>query len=192
MPGLTPGQAEGAALIGRMAGGDRRAFADFYDRYGALAFTLIRRVLPAEADAEDVLQDVFWGLWQEAARYDEHRGSPEAWILNRARSRAIDRLRSIRRRSETFVAPAVEPPAAADGATGNPAAAAEDRHTVQGALAVLSDPQRQVIEMAYYAGFTQSEIADRLGEPLGTVKSRLRAALERLRAHFRAAEGALS
>jgi RNA polymerase sigma-70 factor (ECF subfamily) len=172
-----------------MAGGDRQAFGDFYDRYATLAFTLIRRIVTQRAEAEEVLQEVFWQVWVDAGTYDERRGSPEAWLLNRARSRAIDRLRSIRRKGETFVAPidegiAREP----EGATTNPASLAEDRKLIQTALALLTDAQRQVIELAFYEGLTQSEIALRLSEPLGTIKTRMRLGLERLRVHFRAAD----
>ena len=179
-------QSEGVALIRRMAGGDRQAFSDFYDRYASLAFALIRRILVQPADAEEVLQGVFWQVWMEAGSYDERRGSPEAWLLNRARSRAIDKLRSIRRRRETFVAPldegtAVGPP----NAMSNPGSRAEEQRLVETALALLPGPQRQVIELAFYEGLTQSEIARRLGEPLGTIKTRMRLGLERLRGHFR-------
>lgn len=186
-------QVDGAALIRRMAGGDRQAFATFYDRYAALAFGLIRRILPQAADAEEVLQEVFWQVWVEAGAYDRRRGTPEAWLLMRARSRAIDRLRAIRRRSETFVAPVNEEMAqAADGKTPSPGALAENRKLVQTALAVLPDAQRRVIELAFYEGLTQAEIAQRLGEPLGTVKTRTRAGLERLRGHFTSMESATS
>src|SRR5262245_13426986 len=181
-----PGEhTEGTMLIRRMAGGDREAFAAFYDRYSSLAFALIRRILPHPAEAEEVLQEVFWQSWTEADRYDRRRGSPEAWVLMRARSRAIDRLRVIRRRTETFVTPVDETLAqTADGKTPNPGVLAEDRKLVATALARLPDTQRRVIEMAFFEGLTQAEIAGRLGEPLGTVKTRTRAGLERLRGHF--------
>jgi RNA polymerase sigma-70 factor (ECF subfamily) len=187
-----PGEpAEGSALIRRMAGGDREAFAAFYDRYASLAFALIRRILPQPAEAEEVLQEVFWQAWTEAERYDGRRGSPEAWVLMRSRSRAIDRLRAIRRRGETFVTPVEETLAqTADRKTPSPGALAEDRKLVASALARLPDPQRRVIELAFFEGLTQAEIAERLGEPLGTVKTRTRAGLERLRGHFTALESA--
>jgi len=182
---------DGGALIRRMAQGDRDAFAAFYDRYAALAFALVRRILVQPAEAEEVLQEVFWQAWSEAGRYDPRRGSPEAWLLMRARSRAIDRVRAIRRRSETFVAPADESLAQApDGRTPGPGVLAEERKLVHGALARLPDAQRRVIELAFYEGLTQAEIAERLGEPLGTVKTRTRAGLERLRGHFVTLEGA--
>src|SRR5712691_1979843 len=120
----------GAELIRQMVAGDREAFARFYDRYAPLVFPLIQRIdqgrvavveaseryaplvfpliqriLRERADASDVLQEVFWEAWQGAAGYDPARGSPEAWLVTRARTRAIDRIRAVRRRSETFVAP---------------------------------------------------------------------------------------
>jgi RNA polymerase sigma-70 factor, ECF subfamily len=189
MVATTGRRSEGVALIGRMAEGDVQAFADFYDRYAPVAFALVRRIVIQAADAEDVLQEIFWQAWLEATSYDETRGSPEAWLLNRARSRAIDRVRSIRRRSEMFVGPPAENVAPPPGDAGeNPARVAEDRARVQPALARLPEAQRRVIELAFYEGLTQSEIARRLGEPLGTIKTRTRTGMERLREHFRASE----
>ena len=182
---------EGTVLIRRMADGDREAFAAFYDRYSSLAFTMIRRILPQPAEAEAVLQEVFWQSWTEADRYDRRRGTPEAWVLMRARSRAIDRLRVIRRRTETFVKPVDETLAQTpDRKTPNPGTVAEDRKLVASALGRLPEAQRRVIELAFFEGLTQAEIAERLGEPLGTVKTRTRAGLERLRGHFTALESA--
>src|SRR5919204_920216 len=92
-----------AELIQRMADGDRSAFAEFYDRFAALVYPLVLRIVREPADVADVMQEVFWEAWQLAGTYDPRRGSPEAWIVTRARSRAIDRVRSVRRRGETFV-----------------------------------------------------------------------------------------
>lgn len=175
---------EGVALIGRMAGGDRQAFGDFYDRYATLAFTLIRRIVGQPADAEEVLQEVFWQAWRDASAYDEKKGSPEAWILNRARSRAIDKLRSIRRKEKTFVAPLIEEIGQPPQTAANPGSLAEDRTAVQTALGLLPERERRIIELAFFEGLTQSEIALRLGEPLGTIKTRMRSGLEWLRGHF--------
>ena len=150
----------GADLVRQMAAGDREAFAVFYDRYAPVVFPLILRIVRERADASDVLQEVFWEAWRDAPGYDSTRGSPEAWMVTRARTRAIDRIRSTRRWSETFVAPLDE------------AIAPLDR---------LSEAQREVIELAYYTGLTQTEIAERLKQPLGTVKTRIQLGLERLR-----------
>jgi len=172
----------GAELIQRMAEGDRSACATFYDRYARQVFPLILRIVRDPADAADVLQDVFWEAWQSAPAYDPARGTPEAWIFMRARTRAIDRVRAIRRRGETFVAPVDEALAAAAPDPGGDAAERmEDRDMVLGALGRLSDAQREVLELAYYGGLTQTEIAERLKQPLGTVKTRIRLGLERLR-----------
>jgi RNA polymerase sigma-70 factor (ECF subfamily) len=176
----------GADLIHRMAAGDRDAFSHFYDRYAPLVYPLILRILRERADAADVLQDVFWEAWQAASTYDPGRGTPEAWVVMRARTRAIDRVRSIRRRNETFVAPVDEAVAAAPpGMGGDAAERAADRSVVRNALDRLADVQREVIELAYYGGLTQTEIAERLKQPLGTVKTRMRLGLERLREAMR-------
>ncbi len=183
-------QVDGLTLARRMAAGDAGAFTAFYDRYADLVFAQIRRLLPQPAEGEEVLQEVFWQAWREAARYDPSRGTPEAWLLNRARSRAIDRLRAIRRRSETFVQPKDDTMSQApDRAAPNPGSLAEDRTLVETALAILPAAQRQAIELAFFGGLTQTEIAQRLGEPLGTIKTRIRAGLERLRGYFRSTEG---
>ena len=180
-PGRTQFE-EAAALIARIAQGDREAFGRFYDAFAGAAFGLIRRVLRDPAAAEDVLQEVFWQVWREADRYDPRRGSPEAWLIMRAKTRAIDRLRSIRRRDKTFVGLVDEAIARPDDrAAPNPGVAAEERGLVQRALGQLPPAQRRVIELAFFEGLTQTEIAARLGEPLGTVKTRARLGLERLR-----------
>jgi RNA polymerase sigma-70 factor (ECF subfamily) len=165
-------------LIRRMAEGDADACGRFYDRYARLVHPLILRIVGGAADAADVLQEVFWEAWQTAGSYDPARGSPEAWIVMRARTRAIDRVRAVRRRSETFVAP-VDEAQAAD--RDDVAERAADRAVVTGVLERLPEHEREVIELAYYGGFTQSEIADRLKQPLGTVKTRIRAGLVHLR-----------
>jgi RNA polymerase sigma-70 factor, ECF subfamily len=172
----------GAVLIRRMAEGDRDAFKQFYDGYARQVYPLILRIVRDPADAADVLQEVFWEAWQSAASYDPGRGSPEAWIFTKARTRAIDRVRAIRRRGETFVAPVDEALAAAAPDPGGDAAErAGDRDLVLGALGRLPENQREVLALAYYGGLTQTEIAQRLKEPLGTVKTRIRLGLIRLR-----------
>ncbi|HYB69134.1 MAG TPA: sigma-70 family RNA polymerase sigma factor [Candidatus Bathyarchaeia archaeon] len=184
MPSAVPENS--SALIARIAAGDRDAFSRFYDLLAPIAFGVIRRVLRDQEAAADVLQEVFWQVWREASRYDPTRGSPEAWVVMRAKTRAIDRLRSIRRVDRTFVAPVDESVARSDAEPAeNPAVRAEERGLVQGALAQLPEPQRRVIELAFFDGLSHSEIAARLGEPLGTVKTRARLGLERLRGVMR-------
>jgi RNA polymerase sigma-70 factor, ECF subfamily len=168
----------GTELIRRMAGGDADALAAFYDAYASLAFGLLRRILGPE-EAAEVLQDVFWELWRGARDYDPARGSPEAWVTVRARSRGIDRLRSLRRREEMVAAPLAD--IAPEDEARNPGVVAEERDAVRGALAGLPGNQRQVIELSFFGGLSQSEIAARIGQPLGTVKTRMRLGMERLR-----------
>jgi len=162
-----------------MAGGDRDAFAHFYDAYAPLAYGVLRRMLAPE-EAAEALQDVFLELWRRAGEFDAGRGTPEAWVLVRTRSRGIDRLRSTRRREEMTASPLTD--VAPDESVPNPGRVVEDRDTVRGALAALPEPQRRVIDLAFFAGLTQTEIAARLGLPLGTVKTRIRLAMDRLRA----------
>jgi RNA polymerase sigma-70 factor (ECF subfamily) len=169
-----------AALIARIAQGDREAFGRFYDALAPLAFGLIRRLLPDRDSAADVLQDVFWEIWREAPRYDPRRGSPEAWVTVRARARAIDQLRAVRRR-DRVIAPMPEGLEIGQPSAENPAEAAAERGLLNAALSELPEAQRRVIELAFFDGLSHSEIAVRLGEPLGTVKSRMRLGMERLR-----------
>jgi RNA polymerase sigma-70 factor (ECF subfamily) len=172
----------GEALIRRVAAGDRDAFGRFYDRYAPLVYPLVLRIVRDRADAADVLQEVFWEAWQGATTYDPARGTPEAWMITRARTRAIDRVRAVRRRGETFAPPLDEGLATAPADAGGDAATrAVDRGIVGAALAQLPLAQREAIELAYYAGLTQTEIAARLQQPLGTIKTRIRLGLERLR-----------
>jgi RNA polymerase sigma-70 factor, ECF subfamily len=168
-------------LLQRIAGGDRDAFRRFYDRYATLAFTFALRLLGSPSDAEDLVQEIFLQIWRQAQSYSPERGSPEAWLITITRSRAIDKLRSSHRRGMAIVTPdepsQVERAASAE----RPTRATEVKLTVQGVLAKLPEAQRLVLELAYFDGLTQTEIAARLGEPLGTVKTRIRAGLERLR-----------
>ena len=167
-------------LIRRMAAGDQQAFSQFYDRHAALALRLITRIVRDPDDAADVLQEVFWSAWKAADSYDADRGTPEAWIITRARSRALDRLRSVRRRSATFVAPVDEGIGATRSGAEHGPGQAVDRVAVTTGLERLAAEEREVLELAYYAGLTQTEIARQLQAPLGTVKTRMRRALERL------------
>jgi RNA polymerase sigma-70 factor (ECF subfamily) len=169
-----------------MAAGDREAFAAFYDAYAPLAFGVIRRLVGDPHEAAEVLQDVFMELWRGAAAYDPARGSPEAWVTVRARSRGIDRVRAVRRREE-MVRPESSEAVGFDARADDPALRAADRQAVRGALEALPAGQREVIELAYLGGLTQSEISTRLHQPLGTVKTRMRLGMERLREFMGAA-----
>jgi len=169
------------ALLQQIVSGDGEAFSRFYDRYASLVFTFALRLLGSRADAEDLLQEVFLRVWRQAQSYNPERGSPEAWLITMTRSRAIDRVRSIRSRDLSPLSP--DEPARLEGGTqvAPPTQALEAKLTVQGALTKLPEAQRTVLELAYFDGLTQSEIAARLREPLGTVKTRMRTGLERLR-----------
>jgi RNA polymerase sigma-70 factor (ECF subfamily) len=168
-------------LIREIARGNRRAFGNFYDRYASLVFTFAMRILRDRAAAEDLAQEVFLQIWREAGNYTAERGAPEAWIITITRSRGIDKLRSIRRRDKSFV-PMERPSGKAyDVEVESGAGASEARIMVNSALAQLPEGQRKIMELAYFDGLSQSEIAARMNEPLGTVKTRIRAALQRLR-----------
>ncbi len=173
--------ASAAHLIRQVAQHDREAFSQLYDRSSSLVFSLAMRMLKVRSDAEDLLQEVFVQVWRQASNYSEDRGSPEAWIINIARSRAIDKIRSIRRMEKSFVL--TDDPSRAECSANVESSAAESevRLTMNSALANLPEAQRRVLELAYFDGLTQTEIAERLAEPLGTVKTRMRSGIQRLR-----------
>lgn len=168
-------------LIQRVANQDREAFSQLYDRFSTVVFSLAMRMLRARSDAEDLLQEVFVQVWRQARGYSADRGSPEAWIIDIARSRAIDKSRAIRRIENRFVL--TDDPARAESSDNqeSSATASKSRLTMNAALANLPDTQRRVLELAYFDGLTQTEIAQRLAEPLDTVKTRMRAGIQRLR-----------
>lgn len=168
-------------MIHQVARGDREAFERFYDRYAPLVYTFALRILQVRSDAQDILQEVLLQVWRQAGSYRQDRGTPEAWLLTITRSRAIDKRRSVRRRDRGLLPTEGPPRAEGGGRVESNVAESEARLTVHGALGKLPEPQRAVLELAYFHGLTQSEIAARLGEPLGTVKTRIRAGLQRLR-----------
>lgn len=171
-----------ASLLAAIAGRDQASFARFYDLTSRATFAVVLRILRDYGLAEEVMHDVYLQIWNQAGAYSAERGTPFAWLMTIARSRAIDRIRSARHRqreSETLgnvfgFAASIEDPEEAS-------LFAEKRRLIRQALRSLSPEQRQVIEIAYFNGLTQTEISERLGIPLGTVKTRLRAGLMRLR-----------
>jgi RNA polymerase sigma-70 factor, ECF subfamily len=176
-------QAEDESCLRRIASGDQAAAARLYDRHARALYSLILRILGNETEAEDALQDVFAQAFRQAARYDSHRGVVAAWLLTIARSRAIDRLRARRTRVE---APTGERRALDEMPDAQPDAAStmldeERSRLVREALGELPMLQRVAIELAYYEGLSHSEIAERLEQPLGTVKTRIRLGLLKLR-----------
>jgi RNA polymerase sigma-70 factor, ECF subfamily len=171
-----------ATLVLRMAGGDESALGALYDRWSDSVHALVARIAREEAETEEVVEAVFWQAWQQAGRYTEDRGTPGAWLLSMARSRALDRLRALRRRRDEV---AVDDSIFANQpAVGDPLSdldSSERAARVSGALQELPPEQRQVLELAYFEGLSQTEIATRLDQPLGTVKTRARLALRKLR-----------
>ena len=176
-------EADWAVLV-RLADGELDALEDLYDRYKTMAYSIAYRITNDATLAEDVVQEAFLGVWRNAARYVEGRGSVKTWLLAIVHHRAID---AVRRRRPTTELPDIElPPPAAFTLPDVWAevAAGLDADTVRGALAALSDVQREAIELAYFGGMTQHEIADRTATPLGTVKSRMRLGLMAMRRHL--------
>ena len=167
-------------LLKAIAARDEAALAQLYDRYDGILFGLLMRILNNREEAEDVLQETFLQVWRKAADFDESRGRPFTWLVTLARSRGIDRLRTLASRERVAEAGAREPSEEiSDAATD--ALKSEQRGLVSDALAKLPDEQKRPIMLAYFDGLTQSEIATRLGAPLGTVKTRMRTGMIRLR-----------
>ena len=170
------------SALGRIAHGDHSALAELYDRHARLVFSLALRILQNRADAEDVVQEVFTQVWAQATRYDTARGAVAAWMLMMARTRAIDRLRSRSSRPEiASEARVVEEVPDVTARQDLQLLSAEQVESLQDALNALPAAQRVALELAYYEGLTHAEIADRLSEPLGTVKTRIRQAVIKLR-----------
>jgi RNA polymerase sigma-70 factor, ECF subfamily len=168
---------------------DPEAFAVFYDRHGGAAYSLAYRIVGEAGAAEDVTQEAFISLWRSGARFDRTRGSVRAWMLSIVRNRAIDALRAGSGRAPklAFDDDAVLEQRPAEERTDEEAIAHETAGEIRGVLDQLPKDQSKVIELAYFGGFSQSEIAQMLGVPLGTVKGRMRLGLEKIRGEL--AEG---
>ena len=173
-------------LVCSMARGDEQALGMLYDRWQPLLFSVAVQVLGDADDAEEVLEETFWQAWRQAGRYEPARGAVSTWLTMMVRSRALDRARARRRLREEGWEELPEP--ADDGellpVAGSPLAAAEQaelRTLVARALRQLPAEQRETVELAYFRGLSQSEIAEATGQPLGTVKTRARLALQKLR-----------
>lgn len=168
--------------MNRLAGGDLEALDQLYEQYGAMAFSIAYRITGDRAAAEDVVQESFLGAWRNAARYVDGRGTVRTWLLSIVHHRAIDAIRRRRPTIELPVSEAGLPEPLVMPDTWTEVAGGLDRAAIQVALGRISDVQREAIELAYFSGLTQTEIADRTGVPLGTVKGRLRLGLQGLRA----------
>ncbi len=172
---LQPGFAD-AALIARIRSGEQDAMAELYDRYAAVVYSVALRVLADTGAAEDVLQEVFMQLWRHPASFDARRGSLGPWLAVIARHRAIDLLR--KRRPQTDLEDVV---IAIEADLEGKAERSRAVEKIRASLHVMPDNQRKALEMAFFEGMTHTEIAAQTGEPLGTVKTRIRAALVTLR-----------
>lgn len=176
-----PADVEDLALIGGIAANDLAAFASLYERYGAAAFGLALRITRDRSLAEDVVQEAFLGVWRGAARYDARRGRARTWILTIVHHRAIDVIRRRRPVSALPTTGWASPASLVSPDLWSEVAGRLDRDTITAALATLGAAQREAIELAYFSGLTQAEIARQTGAPLGTVKSRVRLGLLALR-----------
>ena len=166
------------ALVALVARSEESGLAELYDRFGRLAYGLALRILRDEALAEDAVQEAFLTIWRTASRFVPERASASTWILTLVHRRAVDVVRREERRRADSLELAPEPVAAA---ADDDAWLRFERERVQAALSRLPDPQREALELAYYGGFTQSELAERLGQPIGTIKSRMFTGLSSLR-----------
>jgi RNA polymerase sigma-70 factor (ECF subfamily) len=174
-------------LMRRITARDESALAGLYDRYGAVVNALCLKMFGDRTAAEDVVFDVFWEIWDRAERFDPTRGTPVAYLLGVARSRATDRLRSLRAKKRQPAANSTDDrsragqAAISDSSPVDDAMLCEQRIRVRGAMEQLGPLEREALELAFYEALTHSEIAARLNSPLGTVKSRIRQALMRLK-----------
>ncbi len=166
------------AVLALIARADDQALAELYRRFGRLAYGLAFRILRDDALAQDAVQEAFLGVWRAAGRFTAERSKPSTWLLTLVHRRAVDLVRREERRRTEPLQPESE---FAGGEAADEAELATRRQTIREALRQLPSEQREAIELAYYGGYTQSELAERLGQPLGTIKSRMFTGLARLR-----------
>lgn len=180
--GVQPEQAQASdvELLHAIARGDEGALARLYDAYRVILFGLLVRILNSREEAEDILQEVFLQVWRRAGDFDEKRGRPFTWLVTLTRSRAIDRLRLLAARQRLATAAERDQPEEASDAFSDTVKSGQ-REIVRRALAELPEEQRHTLMLAYFEGLTQSEIASKLGAPLGTIKTRMRSGMIKLR-----------
>jgi RNA polymerase sigma-70 factor, ECF subfamily len=169
------------ALVALAARSEQTALGELYDRYARPAYGLALRILRDDALAEDAVQEAFLSLWRTSPRFVPERGKASTWILTLVHRRAVDLVRREQLRRTDQIDEVHEPIAGASSGADEQAWLRLQRERVQAALQQLPDQQREALELAYYGGFTQSELAERLGQPIGTIKSRMFAGLARLR-----------
>ena len=174
---------EDKRLMVQIAQGDRAAFAILYDRFSTPLYSLAIRMLANEAEAQDLLQEVFLSLWNKASSFQDDRGSAFSWMVTQLRNRAIDRIRSRHRHGRLLEARGsdLEPSGSATMSSSDQCELSERGRQVRAALGELSKEQYQVLRLAYFEGLTQVEIAEKLKEPLGTIKARAYRGIARLR-----------
>jgi RNA polymerase sigma-70 factor (ECF subfamily) len=177
-----------AALLAAVAGGDQAALGELYDRYAAFALGLANQIVRDRGVAEEVVQDAFVAAWRRASTFQPERGEARSWLLSIVHHRAIDRLRGASARvrlEELDLALATEPADDEGGDVWRTVANELDRAAIVAALAALPPEQREAIELAFFGGLTHAEVAERTGQPLGTIKGRMRLGLRRLRSELR-------
>jgi len=181
---------DSSSLLPAVAHGDLAAFEQLYDRHSSTLYALLLRILANPDDAQEVLQETFVKAWTNAKMFDSVRGSDVAWLISIARSRGIDRLRSRRIRGDREDEAGRELSSSfgfVEKRTGaDDAIQSQERSAVRDALAQLPEPQRVALALAYFEGMSQSEIAEKLGEPLGTIKTRMQLGMKKLRESLKA------
>ena len=175
VPGRCLPRASDETLLSLVAAGDELALGELYDRFGGVAFGLALRVVRDPGLAEEAVQDAFLSVWRSAEHFDPIRGRVRSWLLMIVHRRAVDLVRRAVCRQEVTAEPELTSPSTEDVA-----AVREEQRAVQDALELIPNVQRQALELAYYGGYSQTQIADRLGVPLGTIKTRIFHGLERL------------
>lgn len=178
-----------SALFTRMARGDELALGELYDRWEPRIRALALGIVGDAMTADDVVEDVFWQAWRQAGRFDAARGSASSWLTTLARSRSLDRLRASRRTRDEHSIDLLEPGTAdlallSDSDPHRDAEGDDVARLVRAGMSTLPADQRNVIDLAYFEGLSQTEIAERTGQPLGTIKTRMRLALLKLRERF--------
>ena len=181
-----PSSSLGPDLLARVAAGERDAFDLMYEQSSALLFPLVQRILGNEGEAADLLQEVYLEAWRKASKYEAARGTPMAWLTTMARSRAIDRVRSLNAHGKGLTGSLEDAPPSELIASNTDAlemqVIGQRRTLVLAALRTLTVVQREAIELAYFEGLTRKEISMQLGEPIGTIHTRARLGLDKLRA----------